>query len=77
MHNIVSAADLHDVYSTVIFAAQQISSVKQLQQINAALLQFSNTGDALALHTALSNINTSSSALGDACAYLSNYVSVV
>jgi len=76
MHNIVSAADLHDVYSVVLHAAQQ-SNAAELKQINAALLQFSNTGDALVLHTALSNINTSTSALGDACAYISNYVSVV
>jgi hypothetical protein len=92
MHNIVSAADLHDVYSIVINAAQQniaeelalatskheiLQLLAQQQQIHAALLQFSSTGDAYALHTALSNINYNNSALDDALQNISLYVSVV
>ena len=76
MHNIVSNEDLQNVYSVVLHAAQQCSAGEQ-KQVIAALLQFSSTGDALALHTALSNIVTYTSALGDACVYISNYVSVV
>ena len=77
LNNIVSSADLHDVYSTVLFAAQQ-SSAREAKQIIAALLQFSNTGDALALHTALSKITTyTGDALQNAMLNVSDYVSVV
>ena len=77
LNNIVSSADLHDVYSTVLFAAQQ-SSAREAKQIIAALLQFSNTGDALALHTALSKITTyTGDALQNAMLNVSDFVSVV
>ena len=78
LNNIISnAADLHDVYAVVLYAAQQ-SSAREAKQIIAALLQFSNTGDVYALHTALSKITTyTGDALQNALANVSDYVSVV
>jgi len=77
MQNNFSAADVHDIYAIVLHAAQQ-SSAREAQQIIAALLQFSSTGDAYALHTALSKIKTyTGDALQNALANVSEYVSVV
>ena len=78
LNNIISnAADLHDVYAIVLHAAQQ-SNAAAKKQIIAALLQFSNTGDVYALHTALSKITTyTGDALQNALANVSDYVSVV
>ena len=71
---ITNAADLNDIYAVVLQAAQQ-SNATAAKQIIAALLQFSNTGDAYALHTALSNINANT--LQHALASVSDYVSIV
>lgn len=78
MQNNFSAADVHDIYAIVLHAAQQHNAA-EAKQIIQALLQFSNTGDAYALHVALSNINTytGGDALQNALANVSDYVSVV
>ena len=74
--NNFSAGDLHDIYAIVLHAAQQ-SNARETQQIIAALLQFSSTGDAYVLHTALSKINAEGDALQNAMYSVSDYVSIV
>ena len=78
MQNNFSAADVHDIYAIVLHAAQQ-HNAREAKQIIAALLQFSDTGDVYALHTALSKINTytGGDALQNALASVSDYVSIV
>ena len=78
MQNVITcAADLQHIYSAVLHAAQQ-SNAQEAQQIIQALLQFSSTGDAYALHTALSKITTyTGDALQNAMFSVSDYVSII
>ena len=76
MQNTFSAEDLHDIYAIVLHAAQQ-SNAREAQQIIRALLQFSDTSDVYALHTALSKINAEGDAVQNAMLSVSDYVSVV
>ena len=77
MQNVITcAADLQDIYSAVLHAAQQ-SNAATAKQIIQALLQFSSTGDAYALHTALSKISAEGDALQNALISVSDYVSIV
>lgn len=83
-----AAEDLHEIYSVVahyvnIAASEELQYAKtvgdlrtlvaQMQQANAALVVFSNTGDVTQLYNNLSNIAINSEALNNALISIGDY----